>query len=171
MSHGLHSGAVKRRLATQTVTMLKSSCWQLLSEVELRRIFDVCKRWVNSDFACLCKLIWFDIWGHTGDSLTARMKMQHLRSASGWTAGYAAFPLAVRPPPVLASCIKIYYFHSPRRSLVYLDFCFRHFSLSLKIFFIENTCIKKIWLNGTKSSPFKQICRLRVTKRILWYDN
>ena len=30
------------------------SCWQVLSEVELRRIFDVYKRCVNSGFACIC---------------------------------------------------------------------------------------------------------------------
>ena len=27
----------------------------MLSEVELRRIFDVCKRWTNSGFACIYK--------------------------------------------------------------------------------------------------------------------
>ena len=50
MTHGLRgfNGAVQRRLATLTVTMLISLCWQLSSEVELRRIFDVCKRWANS---------------------------------------------------------------------------------------------------------------------------
>ena len=50
LTHGLRgfNGAVQRRLATLTVTMLVSSCWQLSSEVELRRIFDVCKRWANS---------------------------------------------------------------------------------------------------------------------------
>ena len=55
-NHGLRGfiNAVHRRLATQTVTML-TSCWQVLSEVELRRIFDVCKRWANSSFACICK--------------------------------------------------------------------------------------------------------------------
>ena len=49
-THGLRGfdGAVQRRLATLTVTMLISSYWQLSSEVELRRIFDVCKRWANS---------------------------------------------------------------------------------------------------------------------------
>ena len=57
MTHGLRSfnGAVQRRLTTLTVTMLISSCWQLLSEVELRRIFDVRKRWADSGFACVCK--------------------------------------------------------------------------------------------------------------------
>ena len=50
LTHGLRrfNGALQRRLATLTVTMLVSSCWQLSSEVELRRIFDVCKRWANS---------------------------------------------------------------------------------------------------------------------------
>ena len=50
LTHGLRglNGAVQRRLATLTVTMLILPCWQLLSEVELRRIFDVCKRRANS---------------------------------------------------------------------------------------------------------------------------
>ena len=50
LTHGLRgfNGAVQRRLATLTVTMLISSCWQLSSEVELRRIFDDCKRLANS---------------------------------------------------------------------------------------------------------------------------
>ena len=54
--HGLRSfiDAVQRCLATQTVTML-TPCWQVLSEVELRRIFYVCERWANSSFACICK--------------------------------------------------------------------------------------------------------------------
>ena len=48
-------GAVQRSLATQTVTMLML-CWQVLSDVELRRIFDVCnKRWANSRFASICE--------------------------------------------------------------------------------------------------------------------
>ena len=44
LTHGLcdFNGAVQRRLATQTVIML-TSYWQPLSEIELRRIFDVCK--------------------------------------------------------------------------------------------------------------------------------
>ena len=46
--------AVQRRLVTKMVT-ISTSCWQALSEVELRRIFDVCKRWANSSFACICK--------------------------------------------------------------------------------------------------------------------
>ena len=41
------NGAVQRRLGTLTVTILISSCWQLSSKVELRRILDVCKRWAN----------------------------------------------------------------------------------------------------------------------------
>ena len=50
LTHGLRgfNGVVQRRLATLMVTMLISSCWQLPSEVESRRIFDVCKRWANS---------------------------------------------------------------------------------------------------------------------------
>ena len=76
LSPGLHgfNGAVQRRLAMLTVTMLLSSCWQLSSEVELRRIFDVCKRWANSGLHEFVK----------------------------------KNTLAVRQPPVLASCIEIY---------------------------------------------------------------
>ena len=50
LTHGFRgfNGAVQRRLATLTVTMLISLCWQLSSEVDLRRIFDGCKRWANS---------------------------------------------------------------------------------------------------------------------------
>ena len=71
--------AVQHRLATRTVTML-TSCWQVLSEVDLQRIFDFCKRWANSSFACICIQIYFDTWGHTGDSLTDRVKERHLKS-------------------------------------------------------------------------------------------
>ena len=54
--HGLRGfiDAVQRRLETQMFTML-TSCWQVLSEVELRRIFDVCKRWASPSFTCICK--------------------------------------------------------------------------------------------------------------------
>ena len=50
LTHGSRgfNDAVQRRLATLTVTMLISSCWQLSSEVDLHHIFDVCKRWANS---------------------------------------------------------------------------------------------------------------------------
>ena len=48
-------------------------------------------------FACMggasftdLRKIWFDVWGHTGDSL------------------------AVREPPVLASCIEIYFFYKKK---------------------------------------------------------
>ena len=52
--HDIHGfiHAVQRSLATLTVTML-TSCWQVLSEVELQRIFDVCKQWANSSSACV----------------------------------------------------------------------------------------------------------------------
>ena len=68
--------------------MLISSCWQLSSEVELRRIFDVCKRWANSGSHEFVKKIWFDTWGHTGDSLTACVKMQHFYTCSAPTARF-----------------------------------------------------------------------------------
>ena len=78
LTHGLRgfNGAVQRRLAMLTVTMLISSCWQLLSEVELRRIFDVCKRWANSGSHEFVKknMVWY--MRPRGDSLTARVKTQ-----------------------------------------------------------------------------------------------
>ena len=91
--HGLRgfSGAVQRRLATLTVTMLISSCWQLSSEVELRRIFDVCKRWANS-----------------GSHEFVKKNMVRYMKPHGRFA-HCIFILAVRQPPVLASCIEIYY--------------------------------------------------------------
>ena len=116
LTHGLRgfNGAVQRHLATLTVTMLISSCWQLSSEVKLRRIFDVCKRWANSGshefvkknmvrymrphrrFAhCSCK--------------NAALSLDFGLSASA-AGSYCIFTLAVRQPPVLASCIEIYYF-------------------------------------------------------------
>ena len=54
-AHGFYgfNGVVQRRLATQTVTIL-TSCWQVLSEIELGRIVDVYKRLANSGFACIC---------------------------------------------------------------------------------------------------------------------
>ena len=77
----LFNGAVQRRRATQTITMLTSRR-QLLSEVELQRICDICKRWANSEFACIYK-----------------KKYGSIHEAT----------LAVRELPVLASCIGKYY--------------------------------------------------------------
>ena len=109
------NGAVQRRLATLTVTMLISSCWQLSSEVELRRIFDVCKRWANSGSHEFVK-----------KNMVRYMRPQgrfaHCSCKNvAWTRGRGRrqaevegecciFTLAVRQPPVLASCIEIYYF-------------------------------------------------------------
>ena len=94
LTHGLRgfNGAVQRRLATLTVTMLISLCWQLSSEVELRRIFDVCKRWANSGSHELVK------------KNMVRYTRPHGRFA------HCIFTLAVRQPAVSASCIEIYYF-------------------------------------------------------------
>ena len=92
MTHGLRgfNGAVQRRLATLTVTMLISSCWQLSSEVELLRIFDVCKRWANSGSYEFVK------------KNMVRYMRPHGRFA------HCSCKNAVRQPPVLASCIEIY---------------------------------------------------------------
>ena len=93
LTHGLRgfNGAVQCRLATPAVTMLISSCWQLLSEVELRRIFDVCKRWANSGSHEFVK------------TNMVRYMRPHRRFA------HCSCKNAVRQPPVLASCIEIYY--------------------------------------------------------------
>ena len=48
------NGGVRHRLAMQTFTML-TSFWEMVSDVELRRIFDVRKRWANSGFAWICR--------------------------------------------------------------------------------------------------------------------
>ena len=95
LTHGLRgfNGAVQRRLATLTLTMLISLCWQLSSEVELRRIFDACKRWANS-----------------GSHEFVKKNMVRYMRPHGRFA-HCIFTLAVRQPPVLASCIEIYYFH------------------------------------------------------------
>ena len=116
LTHGLRgfNGVVQRRLATLLVIMLISSCWQLSSEVELRRFFDVCKRWTNSGshefvmknmvryirphvrFAhCSCR----------NSALTVDLGLS--ASAAG---SCCIFTLAVRQLLVLASCIEIYYF-------------------------------------------------------------
>ena len=86
------NGAVQRRLATLTVTMLISSCWQLSSEVELRRIFDVCKRWANSGSHEFVK------------KNIVRYMRPHGRFA------HCSCKNAVRQTHVLASRIEIYYF-------------------------------------------------------------
>ena len=83
--HDLRSfiDAVQRRLATQTVTML-TSCWQVLSEVELRRIFDAVNgetTWVSHAFV---KKNMVRYMRPKGDSLTDRVKKQHLPWNSTW---------------------------------------------------------------------------------------
>ena len=94
MTHGLRgfNGAVHRRLATLTVTMLVSSCWQLSSEVELRRIFDVCKRWAKSG----------------SHEFVKKNMVRYMRPHGPFA--HCSCKNTVRQPPVLASCIKIYYF-------------------------------------------------------------
>ena len=93
LTHGLRgfNGAVQRRLATLTVTILISSYWQLSSEVELRRIFDVCKRWTN--------------WG--SHELVKKNMVRYMRPHGRFT--HCSCKNAVRQPPLLASCIEIYY--------------------------------------------------------------
>ena len=95
LAHGLRgfNGAVQRRLATLMVTMLISSCWQLSSEVKLRRIFDVCKRSANS-----------------GSHEFVKKNMGRYMRPHGRFA-HCSCKNAVRQPPVLASCIEIYYFY------------------------------------------------------------
>ena len=108
------NGAVQRRLATLTVTMLISSCWQLLSEVELRRIFDVCKLWANSGSHEFVKKNMVRYTRPHGRFAHCSCKNAALTLDVGLWASAAGscciFTLAVRQPLVLASCIEIYYF-------------------------------------------------------------
>ena len=120
------NGAVQRRLATLTVTMLISSCWQMSSEVELRRIFDVCKRWANSGSDKFVKknmvrYIWpHGRFAHCSCKNTAwTLDLGLSASAAG---SCCSFTLVVRQPPVLASCIEIYYFHIQTKILA--TWCF-----------------------------------------------
>ena len=113
LTHGLRgfNGAVQRRLATLTVTMLISSCWQLSSEVELRRIFDVCKRWANSG----------------SHEFVKKNMIRYMRPH--WRFAHCSYKNAVRQPPVLASRIEIYYFPIHNGILVnvvrfWIDFAF-----------------------------------------------
>ena len=97
LKHGLRgfNGAVQRRLATVTVTMVISSCWQLSSEVELRPIFDFCKRWSNSgshEFVKKNMVRYMRPHGRFAHCLcknTASVKMQHEPTA--WSRVQAVF--------------------------------------------------------------------------------
>ena len=114
LTHGLRglNGAVQRRLATLTVTMLISSCWQLSSEVELRRIFDVCKRWANSGSHEFVKKNMVRYMRPHRRFVHCSCKNAALTLDFGLSVSAAGscciFTLAVRQPPVLASCIEIY---------------------------------------------------------------
>ena len=106
-------GAVQRRLAALTVTMLISSCWQLSREVELRRIFDVCKRRANSGSHEFVKKNMVRYMRPHGRFANCSCKNAALTFDLGLSASAAGscciLTLAVRQPPVLASCIEIYY--------------------------------------------------------------
>ena len=107
------NGAVQRHLPTVTVTMLISSCWQLLSEVELRRIFDVCKRWANSgshEFIMKNRVRYMRPHGRFAHCSCKNAALTLDLGLSASAAGLCCiFTLAWRQPPVLASCIEIYY--------------------------------------------------------------
>ena len=94
LTHGLRdfNGAVQRRLATLMVTILISPSWQLSSKVELRRIFDVCNRWANSG----------------SHEFVKKSMVRYMRPHGRFA--HCSCKNAVRQPPVLASCIEIYYF-------------------------------------------------------------
>ena len=119
LTHGLRrfNGAVQRRLPTLMVTMLISSCWQLSSEVELRRIFDVSKRWANSGSHEFVKKNIVRYMRPHGRFAHCSCKNSALSLDLGLSASAAGscciFTLAVRQPPVLASCIEIYYCWCP----------------------------------------------------------
>ena len=116
MTHGLRgfNGAVQRRLTTLTVTMLIPSYWQLSSEVELRRIFDVCKRWAISSSHEFVKKNMVRYMRPHGRFAHCSCKNAALTFDLGLSASASGscciFTLAVRQPPVLASCIEIYYY-------------------------------------------------------------
>ena len=116
LTHGLRgvNGAVQRRLATLMVTLLISSCWQLSSEVELRRIFDVCKRWANLGSHEFVKKNMVRYKRRHGRFAYCSCKNAALTLDLGQSASAAGSCcisiIAVRQPPVLASCIEIYYF-------------------------------------------------------------
>ena len=132
LTHGLRgfNGGVQRRLATLTVTILILSCWQLSSEVELRRIFDVCKRWANSDSHEFVKKNMVRYMRPHSRFAHCSCKNAALTLDLGLSASAAdsccIFTLTVRQPSVLASCIEIYYFqrmHKNSSILVPLDVC------------------------------------------------
>ena len=130
LTHGLRgfNGAVQRRLATLTVTVLISSCWQLSSEVELRRIFDVCKRWANSSV----------------HEFVEKNMFRHMRPHGRFA--HCSCKNAVRQPPVLASCIEIYYFASLDRLRSWLsDQKERNFRVRLEIKGKKSSTTKKIY--------------------------
>ena len=122
LTHGLRSfnGAGQRRLATLTITMLISSCWQLSSKVELRRIFNVCKRWANSGSHKFVKKNMVRYMKPHGRFAHCSCKNAALTLDLGLSASAAGscciFTLAVRQPPVLASCIEIYYFQQMHKN-------------------------------------------------------
>ena len=116
LTHGLRgfNGAVQRPLATLTVTMLILSCRQLFSEVELRRIFDVRKRWANSgshEFVKKNMVRYMRPHRRFAHCSCKNLALTLVFGLSASAAGSCCiFTLAVRQSPVLASCIEIYYF-------------------------------------------------------------
>ena len=115
LSHDLRgfNGAAERRLATLTVTRLISSCWKLSSDVKLRRIFDICKRWANSGSHEFVKINMVRYMRPHGRFAHCSCKNAALTLDLGLSASAAGscciFTLGVRQPPVLVSCIEIYY--------------------------------------------------------------
>ena len=123
--------AVQRRLATLMVTMLISSCWQLSSEVELRRIFDVCKRWATS----------------SSHEFVKKNMVRYMRPHGRFA--HCSCKNAVRQPPVLASYIEIYYFHTGK-------FEYNFFSINSKsrvhytcvLNFLSVACVERIKISN-----------------------
>ena len=147
------NGAVQRRLATLTGTILISSSWQLSSKVELRRIFDVCKRWANSGSHEFVKKNMIRYMTPHGRFAYCSYKNATLTLDLGLSASAAGscciFTLAVRQPPVLASCIEIYYswqvwlHHSPLARAAN-----SHLSEN-----VSSHSYRNVLLNDRKSSP------------------
>ena len=169
LTHGLRgfNGAVQRRLATLTVTMLISSCWQLSSEVELRRIFDVCKRWANSgshEFVKKNMVRYMRLHGRFAQCSCKNAAGTCGRGRQAEVEGKCCiFILAVRQPPVLASSIEIYYFFKQFNKQIYqicyIKSSFVRISSSIRIEnilekFVYYKCILKTFLSRNSIKRF-----------------
>ena len=126
----------------------------------------------------LWRKIWFDTWGHTGDSLTARVKMQHSPSTSACRPRprvHAAFlhlqcanrPFLVSKYNILSHSLKTFT-HGLKNSLSEIDFApvqhtilFFRFQLERTHSFACNGACKK------KQCSWKKNVEKKIWKKIL----